>query len=387
MAKPDTAKTSKAFTHGDLKGAVCTMQGWREYMEDFNFIKNDEKGESPLLIGVFDGHNGESAARYCTNTMPLQITSNPEFEKALVVATDDDGGANNHKKKTKEDPFALGFLRGTDENNDDALTKIFKQVFLDTDEQLRGKNDGARTPRANEAPKGAQECAGTTALIAVVSPAEIIVANCGDSRAVLSRGGRQLPMSLDHKPTRKDERRRIQAAGGYVDERDPGCARVGVAAAGMTMAMSRSLGDFDFKGAPGLPAAAQAIVCTPDLTRRPRRPGRDRFLALASDGVWDVFSNVELVHALDELVQEGVNDVLALAEAIIDKAFWRGSSDNMTIILIDLRTEEQKQEDCKRENLRLPSQTVAHDEPATAALIDAKTPTPTERKEINASAM
>mmetsp|Transcript_28532 Transcript_28532/g.46957 ORF Transcript_28532/g.46957 Transcript_28532/m.46957 type:complete len:177 (+) Transcript_28532:1019-1549(+) len=140
-------------------------------------------------------------------------------------------------------------------------------------------------------------------------------------------------------------------------------------------------------GAPGLPAAAQAIVCTPDLTRRPRRPGRDRFLALASDGVWDVFSNVELVHALDELVQEGVNDVLALAEAIIDKAFWRGSSDNMTIILIDLRTEEQKQEDCKRENLRLPSQTVAHDEPATAALIDAKTPTPTERKEINASAM
>jgi len=73
------------------------MQGWREYMEDFNFIKNDEKGESPLLIGVFDGHNGESAARYCTNTMPLQITSNPEFEKALVVATDNDGGANNHK--------------------------------------------------------------------------------------------------------------------------------------------------------------------------------------------------------------------------------------------------------------------------------------------------
>ena len=42
----------------------------------------------------------------------------------------------------------------------------------------------------------------------------------------LSRGGRQLPMSIDHKPGRKDERRRILRSGGYLDESDPRHPRV-----------------------------------------------------------------------------------------------------------------------------------------------------------------
>ena len=40
---------------------------------------------------------------------------------------------------------------------------------------------------------------GSTAVVAVLSPEHIIVANCGDSRAVLSRGGRAIPLSVDHK--------------------------------------------------------------------------------------------------------------------------------------------------------------------------------------------
>jgi protein phosphatase 2C len=40
---------------------------------------------------------------------------------------------------------------------------------------------------------------GSTAVVAVLTPEHIIVANCGDSRAVLSRGGRAIPLSVDHK--------------------------------------------------------------------------------------------------------------------------------------------------------------------------------------------
>lgn len=41
-----------------------------------------------------------------------------------------------------------------------------------------------------------------------------------------SRGRRQLPMSLDHKPGRKAEKRRILKSGGYLDETEAGHPRV-----------------------------------------------------------------------------------------------------------------------------------------------------------------
>lgn len=40
---------------------------------------------------------------------------------------------------------------------------------------------------------------GSTAVVAVVGKEELVVANCGDSRAVLSRGGVVVPLSVDHK--------------------------------------------------------------------------------------------------------------------------------------------------------------------------------------------
>lgn len=40
---------------------------------------------------------------------------------------------------------------------------------------------------------------GSTAVVAIVTGKHVIVANCGDSRAVLSRGGQALPLSRDHK--------------------------------------------------------------------------------------------------------------------------------------------------------------------------------------------
>ena len=41
--------------------------------------------------------------------------------------------------------------------------------------------------------------AGSTAVVAVLTADHIVVANCGDSRAVLCRRGRAVPLSSDHK--------------------------------------------------------------------------------------------------------------------------------------------------------------------------------------------
>jgi serine/threonine protein phosphatase PrpC len=45
---------------------------------------------------------------------------------------------------------------------------------------------------------------------------QIVVANVGDSAAVLCRNRKALEMSIAHTPGRKDEQARIEAANGWV---------------------------------------------------------------------------------------------------------------------------------------------------------------------------
>jgi protein phosphatase 2C len=45
----------------------------------------------------------------------------------------------------------------------------------------------------------APETAGSTAVVAILNQTHIIVANCGDSRAVLYRGKEAIALSSDHK--------------------------------------------------------------------------------------------------------------------------------------------------------------------------------------------
>ncbi|GKV08048.1 hypothetical protein SLEP1_g19735 [Rubroshorea leprosula] len=118
------------------------------------------------------------------------------------------------------------------------------------------------------------DAVGSTAIVAIVTADKIIVANCGDSRAVLCRKGKAVPLSSDHKPDRPDELQRIQAAGGRVIYWD-GPRVLGV------LAMSRAIGDNYLK---------PYVSCEPEVTITERTP-EDDCLILASDGLWDVVSN------------------------------------------------------------------------------------------------
>jgi protein phosphatase 2C family protein 2/3 len=59
---------------------------------------------------------------------------------------------------------------------------------------------------------------GCTACVSLITKNEIYVANAGDSRCVLSKKGVAVELSEDHKPENVKEKKRIEEAGGYVED-------------------------------------------------------------------------------------------------------------------------------------------------------------------------
>ncbi|KAM3571329.1 hypothetical protein VYU27_006622 [Nannochloropsis oceanica] len=127
--------------------------------------------------------------------------------------------------------------------------------------------------------------AGCTSVVALLVDNDLVVANAGDSRAVLCRKGTAIALSEDHKPLQDRELERIRRAGGFVTEQ----GRVNG-----NLNLSRSIGDLKYKGNTALPAKDQMISAEPDLARISLTPD-DEFLVLACDGVWDCMTNQECV--------------------------------------------------------------------------------------------
>lgn len=204
------------------------------------------------MYGVFDGHGGPQAAEICKERMATVLA-----EEMSVVG----------------DSSPLGW--------ESCMQSCFKRL----DSELCGicphgskcpcKVDASSTSTSSSCSKPlVPGSVGTTAVVAVVGADDIIVGNCGDSRAVLSRGGQAVPLSFDHKASRPDEVARIEAAGGRVFNWQ-GHRVCGV------LAMSRALGDSYLKPyVSGLPEVTVTSRCD-----------EDEFLVLASDGLWDVLSN------------------------------------------------------------------------------------------------
>jgi len=191
---------------------------------------------------------------------------------------------------------------------------------------------------------------GCTAMVVLVvssadSGMQLICGNAGDSRAVLSRkGGVALALSDDHKPNLSSESERITNAGGFVWADEAGQAR-----AQGDLNLSRALGDLRYKTNNKLSPDAQIITAYPEVRVVPL-VDQDEFLILACDGIWDCYSNQELIDIVrPKLVQssrEGAN-ISGLCGELCDRCLcvsmdyecpsfdWRGC-DNMTLIIVQL---------------------------------------------------
>ncbi|KAJ0264265.1 protein phosphatase 2C 41 [Hirschfeldia incana] len=163
-------------------------------------------------------------------------------------------------------------------------------------------------------------CSGCTALAAVLQGDHLVVANAGDSRAVIATTSNDgvglvpVQLSVDFKPNIPEEAERIKQSDGrlFCLDDEPGVYRVGMPnGRSLGLAVSRAFGDYCLKDF--------GIVSEPEVRYR-KITSKDQFLILATDGMWDVMTNDEAV----EIVR-GVKDRRKSAERLVKKAtmLWR----------------------------------------------------------------
>lgn len=266
----DKPKTEKLTSFGEgcgIRYGVSAMQGWRMEMEDAHkcavglSINKDYS-----FFGVFDGHAGPKVAQHCSEH--LMETIERKYDNC--------------------------------KSNADEVDRVKAAVhdgFIEQDEELRSKypwNNG-------------EDRSGTTAVVVMITPDKIIFGNCGDSRGILCRSGNLEFHTTDHKPYNEAERQRIERAGGTVMmQRVNG-----------SLAVSRALGDFDYKRASELKLTEQLVSPEPDMNVIDRDSNEDQFLLLACDGIFDVMTNEEVIKfVLHKLELD--NDLPSICSSLID---------------------------------------------------------------------
>ncbi|KAL8458615.1 hypothetical protein ACS0TY_036217 [Phlomoides rotata] len=273
------------------------------------------------FFGVYDGHGGSQVANYCRDRIHLALVEELKNVKDVLV--------NGTTKDTRQVQWE----------------SVFHNCFLKVDDEVGGKvsrvisDDDADVFNSTSDPV-APETVGSTAVVAVVCSSHIVVSNCGDSRAVLYRGKEAIALSIDHKPNRDDEYTRIEASGGKVIQWN-GHRVFGV------LAMSRSIGDRYLK---------PWIIPEPEVMFVPRAR-EDECLVLASDGLWDVMSNEEVCELARKQIliwhkRNGTNPLTdrgqgvdlaaqAAAEYLSNIAIKKGSKDNISVIVVDLKAQRK----------------------------------------------
>lgn len=350
MSHPIEDKTVASHSHETLTYSIGSMQGYRMSMEDAHCVKIDEQ-ERVGVFGVFDGHGGKDCADVVSERLPLLV-----FKKMLGLLDEQTGGLSNgkdadgtiHDSKVdnKVDNNGHGGSAVTASVGSLRLraVQLILNSFFQVDHELEAYHD-------------ATNC-GTTAIVATILAGKyVVVANTGDSRCIMSVNGAAKTLSFDHKPSTMGERVRIENSGGYVV-----CGRVNE-----VLALLRAFGDFKFKapyvdgdtndtyvrnkkywknGMVNLPPELFLVLVEPDiLVYDLSKLSAPEFMVLACDGIWDCYTNDQLLGAirsklaahwnLNHITEFILNECIAMASSATGIGF-----DNMTLVIVALHPNE-----------------------------------------------
>ncbi|XP_021818156.1 probable protein phosphatase 2C 28 [Prunus avium] len=233
-------------------------------MEDYIVAENRKVNGYDLgLYAIFDGHSGREVAEYWQSHLFDNILNEPDFW-------------TNPKQAVR---------RAYRATNDEILEKVV----------------GSR--------------GGSTAVTTILINGEkLIVANVGDSRAVLCRDGVAKQITVDHNPETEKEKDLVESRGGFVLKRPGTVPRVDG-----QLAMTRAFGVGKLK---------DHITSEPDIKVKKIDDETD-VIILASDGLWKVMSNQEAYDCIGEL-----DDAQEAAEELIEEALSRESYDDVSCIVV-----------------------------------------------------
>lgn len=233
---------------------------------------------------------------------------------------------NADKKGAADDAIADDDESEDDSDFNEADEEAEDEECEDEDENESDEDgDEVQLPGGLETPG---EDSGTTACVCLMNKERIVVANAGDSRAVLCRGGTAIDLSIDHKPEDDVEKTRIVNAGGFVNE--DGRVNGG-------LNLSRAFGDHSYKKNTELPLRDQMITALPDVKVEELQPS-DEFLVVACDGIWNSLNSQQVVDFVRERLKRGKSCVDISSElcdhCLAPTTAGDGTGcDNMTVII------------------------------------------------------
>lgn len=235
-------------------------------MEDYHVAKFAQmRGQELGLFAIFDGHLGDSVPAYLQKNLFNNILKEEEFWT----------------------------------QPGSAISKAYE------------KTDKAILSHSPDIGRG-----GSTAVTAIiVNGSKLWIANVGDSRAVLAKGGKVIQLTVDHEPS--TERGSIETRGGFVSNMPGDVPRVNG-----QLAVSRAFGDKSLKSH----LRSDPDLCSEDIT------ADTELLILASDGLWKVMKNEEAVD-----IAQKIKDPQAAARQLTTEAVNRDSKDDISCIVVRLK--------------------------------------------------
>lgn len=275
---------------GSINNAsLFSKQGMKGVNQDAMLVLEDFAAQTgTTFCGVFDGHgpDGHLVARKVRDLLPEKLAS-------CWQSTCPSGNDGRFLAKAAGDPQLITAWKDSFVN----AHKLMDRELLIHDEI---------------------DCfsSGTTAVTLVKQGNDLYIGNVGDSRAVLGMTSDDnalmaLQLTIDLKPNLPKEAERIKRFKGRVFalRNEPSVKRVWLPHLNTPgLAMARSLGDYCLKNF--------GVISEPVITYR-RLSVRDRFIVLASDGVWDVLSNEQVVHIVASVPMRSL-----AAKAVVEAAAY-----------------------------------------------------------------
>ncbi|KAG5034154.1 hypothetical protein JHK87_009064 [Glycine soja] len=330
LSSPKTEKFSEDGENDCLRYGLSSMQGWRATMEDAHAAYTD-LDESTSFFGVYDGHGGKVVAKFCAKFLHQQVLKSETYLTGDI-------GTSLQKAFLRMDEMMRG-QRGWRELSilGDKINKftgmieglIWSPRSSDCNCQVDdwGLEEGPHSDFAGPT-------SGSTACVAVIRNNQLVVANAGDSRCVISRKGQAYNLSRDHKPDLEIEKDRILKAGGFIH-----AGRVNG-----SLNLARAIGDMEFKQNKFLPAEKQIVTANPDINTV-ELCDEDEFVVLACDGIWDCMSSQQLVDFVREQLHLETK-LSAVCESVLDRCLAPSTAggegcDNMTMIVVQFKRPAQ----------------------------------------------